>query len=258
MIDIVMFTVCTLCTEHCDCLYACKLNAVLAGTLAYGINMPCRTVAFAGDHIFLNSLQFCQMSGRAGRRGYDTLGHVIFMNVPQRKVESLMVSPVPQLHGSFPLSVTLVLRALTLQGAASYDLEVTNDMLRLLQKPFFASEDPRLGQKMKHLFSFGLGYLRQQNMLNGMGQACGFAGMASHLFWSEPSNYAFATLLRKRVFHSICENEAGLPAAQQSDGAVPPDLAIKILLIMSHLFERVRSATAPQQSSSKQVIHNPS
>ena len=182
MIDIVMFTVCTLCTEHCDCLYACKLNAVLAGTLAYGINMPCRTVAFAGDHIFLNSLQFCQMSGRAGRRGYDTLGHVIFMNVPQRKVESLMVSPVPQLHGNFPLSVTLALRALTLQGAASHDPEVTNDMLRLLQKPFFASEDPRLGQKMKHLFSFDSFILQQKHWAcdKGFGSLSGMCMSAWH------------------------------------------------------------------------------
>lgn len=128
------------------CLQCLSLNLnalfVMSGTLAYGINMPCRTVAFAGDHIFLNSLQFCQMSGRAGRRGFDTLGHVVFMEVPQRKVASLMVSPVPQLHGNFPLSVTLALRALTLQGAVTDDPEVTNDLLRLLQKPFYASEDP--------------------------------------------------------------------------------------------------------------------
>ncbi len=234
---------------------------MLTGTLAYGINMPCRTVAFAGDHIFLNSLQFCQMSGRAGRRGYDTLGHVIFMNVPQRKVESLMVSPVPQLHGNFPLSVTLALRALTLQGAATHDSEVANDMLRLLQKPFYASEDPSLGQKMKHLFSFALVYLRQQNMLNGVGQACGFAGMATHLFWSEPSNYAFATLLRKRVFHTICERTAGLRAAQETGGAVPETLAVEILQIMSHLFERVRLVRSAaqdaelQQATSRSVTH---
>ena len=53
--------------QTCD--YALFCNA---GTLAYGINMPCRAVVFAGDHIFLNSLQFRQMTGRAGRRGFDT------------------------------------------------------------------------------------------------------------------------------------------------------------------------------------------
>lgn len=221
------------------------MHFVMPGTLAYGINMPCRSVAFAGDHIFLNSLQFCQMSGRAGRRGFDTLGHVIFMEVPQRKVASLMVSPVPQLHGNFPLSVTLALRALTLQGAVTDDPEVTNDLLRLLQKPFYASEDPSLGQKMQHLFSYALVYLRQQLMLDSLQQTCGFASLATHLFWSEPSNYAFVTLLCKRVFHTICENAPGF----QQNPAAYGNVAKEVLRVMSHLFERVSLAQSAAQDA---------
>lgn len=234
---------------------------MLTGTLAYGINMPCRSVIFVGDHIFLNALQFRQMSGRAGRRGFDTLGHVIFMHVPQRKCASLLVSPVPQLHGNFPLTVTLALRALTLQEEACQDPDITNDLLRLLQKPFFASEDPSLGQKMQHLFSYAVLYLQQQVMLNSTGQACEFAGMASHLFWAEPSNYAFVTLLRKGIFHGICQDMGRL--VEQPGASVPDKVARQILLIMSHLFERVllvRSAKqdeAVRQSPSRYVSeHN--
>ena len=34
---------------------------IATGTLAFGINMPCRTVAFAGDSLFLSALQFRQV-----------------------------------------------------------------------------------------------------------------------------------------------------------------------------------------------------
>ena len=138
-------------------LYAPALPQVViaTGTLAQGINMPCRTVVFAGDHLFLNALQFQQMSGRAGRRGFDPLGHIVLFGVGARKVRSLMVSvglqgragqaaacspdvetqahlvpsaclacpqisPVPRLLGHFPLTITGCLRALALHHIVAF------------------------------------------------------------------------------------------------------------------------------------------
>ena len=58
-------------------------------TLALGINMPARTVViekltkFTGDtHEFLTSGQYTQLTGRAGRRGIDTVGHAIVLWSP--------------------------------------------------------------------------------------------------------------------------------------------------------------------------------
>lgn len=56
---------------------------IATGTLTYGIHMPCRAVVMAGDSPFLDALNFRQMSGRAGRRGLDHVGHVVFYALPK-------------------------------------------------------------------------------------------------------------------------------------------------------------------------------
>ncbi|MGA7935108.1 MAG: RNA helicase [Kovacikia sp.] len=58
-------------------------------TLAAGINMPARTTVISSlskrtdlGHRLLNASEFLQMSGRAGRRGMDSLGHVVTVQTP--------------------------------------------------------------------------------------------------------------------------------------------------------------------------------
>ena len=57
---------------------------------------------------------FCcfQMSGRAGRRGFDPVGNVLFFGVPYRKVQRLITANIPKLVGNFPINMSLVLRLL--------------------------------------------------------------------------------------------------------------------------------------------------
>ena len=52
------------------------------------------------------------MSGRAGRRGFDPVGNVVFFGVPSRKVQRLITANVPKIVGNFPINVSLVLRLL--------------------------------------------------------------------------------------------------------------------------------------------------
>ena len=71
--------------EVIEILFSKKLIKVLIATetLAVGINMPTKTVIF-NELKFLNNYitktQFQQISGRAGRRGYDEYGNVIILN----------------------------------------------------------------------------------------------------------------------------------------------------------------------------------
>ena len=60
-------------------------------TLALGINMPARCVVveklekFDGTgHVGLTPGEFTQLTGRAGRRGIDTIGHAITVLCPPR------------------------------------------------------------------------------------------------------------------------------------------------------------------------------
>jgi ATP-dependent RNA helicase HelY len=80
-------------------------------TLALGINMPARSVViekltkFTGErHQFLTPGEYTQLTGRAGRRGIDTLGHAIVLwspFVPFDQVAGLASSRTFRLTSSF-------------------------------------------------------------------------------------------------------------------------------------------------------------
>ena len=73
------------------------------------------------------------MSGRAGRRGFDPMGNVIFFGIPYRKVQRLMTANIPKLVGNFPITVSLVLRLLLMTTQAD-DKE---DALTKVSKDYF-------------------------------------------------------------------------------------------------------------------------
>ncbi|HXE73175.1 MAG TPA: helicase-related protein, partial [Candidatus Nitrosotenuis sp.] len=63
-------------------------------TLAAGINMPARTTVIGAlvkysdeGHRMLTASEFLQMSGRAGRRGMDEVGHVVMVHHPREAPE---------------------------------------------------------------------------------------------------------------------------------------------------------------------------
>lgn len=65
-------------------------------TLAVGVNMPARSVVierttkYNGDHhVSLSAAEFTQLTGRAGRRGIDTLGHAVVLWNPFVRFEQV-------------------------------------------------------------------------------------------------------------------------------------------------------------------------
>jgi ATP-dependent RNA helicase HelY len=91
-------------------------------TLAAGINMPARSTEITAiskrtneGHRLLNPNEFLQMSGRAGRRGMDTVGHVVVVRTPFNtaiEVGKIASSGADALNSQFTPTYSMVLNLL--------------------------------------------------------------------------------------------------------------------------------------------------
>lgn len=71
--------------------------------LAYGVNMPFRSCIFCGDMgDALTPLIAQQMQGRAGRRGLDVQGNVVYLGMDWPYIENLMLGQISQVTGKQP------------------------------------------------------------------------------------------------------------------------------------------------------------
>lgn len=115
--------------ETVEILFSQGLIKVLFATttFAMGVNMPARTVAFLkldkrdnkGDLNFLDSSEYLQMAGRAGRRGKDDKGTVIIYMDSSSKhfpkaedVKSLLQGKGKQLESKFKITYNMILHLL--------------------------------------------------------------------------------------------------------------------------------------------------
>ena len=121
-------------------------------TFAVGINMPAKTVCFNSirkfDGInfrFINSKEFFQMAGRAGRRGIDKQGFVYTM-IDRRDfdydyINRITTKDVDPIKSQFKLSINTVLNLLKMHNKK----EITN----ILCKNFYTYQ--KFGKNFKNL-----------------------------------------------------------------------------------------------------------
>ena len=67
-------------------------------SLVFGVSMPFRTVVILNDDT-LDNMTFLQMCGRAGRRGLDKKGNIIFAGFCWNRIEELSISKLPIVKG---------------------------------------------------------------------------------------------------------------------------------------------------------------
>ena len=117
-------------------------------TFAVGLNMPTKTVIFAGLSKFNGSTmrqlyphEYTQMAGRAGRRGIDTLGHVIhcanLFELPlASEYKHMLTGPPQKLTSKFKLSFNLALSM----------LEAKQDIMAFMTQSMLAAD---IGKELK-------------------------------------------------------------------------------------------------------------
>ncbi|RDB27044.1 hypothetical protein Hypma_005062 [Hypsizygus marmoreus] len=199
---------------------------IATGTLALGINAPTKTSVFCGDSPFLTALMYRQCAGRAGRRGYDLLGNVVFYGLTLDRVQRLVLSKLPNLGGNFPLTSTLTLRLLNLLEGSNYAEVAVKAIKSLMSLPHitFGSDEGR--HQLLHYLRFSIEFLRRSRLLDREGKPMNLFAIAAHLYYTEPSNFALITLLQNGVLHSICR-QSSLVYAQKD-----------FMMLMAHLFGR--------------------
>ena len=111
-------------------------------TFAVGLNMPTKTVIFAGLTKFNGSTmrllyphEYTQMAGRAGRRGLDTLGHVfhcvnLFELPTNSEYKHMLTGPPQKLTSKFKISFNLALAM----------VEAKQDMLAFMEQSMLSAD----------------------------------------------------------------------------------------------------------------------
>lgn len=190
--------------------------------------MPCKTVVFSGDSVFLTALNFRQAAGRAGRRGFDMLGNVVFQDVRYTKICRLMSSRLPDLNGHFPITTSLVLRLCILLSESKQAPHAVRSINSILSSPRIYLGGPEMKDTVLHHLRFSIEYLRRNNLLDSAGVPLNFAGSISHLYFTESSSFAFHALLNAGYFHQLAKGIELQPKAT----------LLRMMLVMSHLFGR--------------------
>lgn len=149
--------------------------------------------------------------------------------------------------GTFPLTTTLILRLNNLiQGsnAAALPKMAVETLLDLPQLAVSHGSVSSNREQTRHFTRFAIEYLRRCGLLEEDGTPMTLYGVTSVLYPEEPSNFAFAALLRSGELHKVA---SGLKDR-------PDETMQEILLVLAWLFGRVHRRK--QSPDTRRVMRN--
>jgi ATP-dependent RNA helicase DOB1 len=142
--------------EVVEILFSDNLLKVLFATetFAMGVNMPAKTVIFTGLRKFdglstrhLESGEYIQMSGRAGRRGADSEGVSILMiddELSLAKCQEMVQGDSAPLYSSSHLSYNMLLNLLRAESGFKPEDVISRSLFRFIIARFFLGRWLRL------------------------------------------------------------------------------------------------------------------
>lgn len=167
----------------------------------------------------------------------------MFQGVSRQKVCRLLSSRLPDLNGHFPITTTLVLRLFTLLNESNNAKYAVSAINALLSQPRLYMGGRSFKDQTMHHLRFSIEYLRRQHLLGSDGAPLNFAGLVSHLYFTENSSFAFHALLKEGYLHELC---AGIATNEK-------ETLETLMLIMSHLFNRILCRQADSEYRDKVV-----
>jgi hypothetical protein len=200
--------------------------------------MPVKSVIIGKESSYMNQVTFNQCSGRAGRRGLEVFGHVVFFDVKLPRIYRYLNAQVPSIRGSMGITPSFILRLLIAQNELMHtgisekvdafnSLVVEQILSPLLSSVDTTTQNNEFSNRMKYLFRYNIEFLYRTGLINSKGQPRLSSGIISHLHYTEPYNMLFAYFLEKGLFHSLLEQSQ----ATEED----------ILVILCYLFGRYKT-----------------
>lgn len=120
----------------------------------------------------------------------------------------------------------MVLRLFNLLQGSGYSDVAVNAISGLLQLPQVSFISDTGKQELVHHIRFSIEYLRRAGLLDAEGNPINLFGLAAHLYYTEPSNFALVTLMRNGIVHDICNQKSAAAAKRE------------FLVLICHLFGR--------------------
>ncbi len=120
----------------------------------------------------------------------------------------------------------MVLRLFNLLEGSNHEPYAVRAISSILRLPHVSFGSDVGKSQLLHHFRFSIDYLRRAHLLTPEGKPVDLFGIASHLYYTEPSNLAMVVLLQNGVIHEICSQASSVDAERD------------LMALLCHLFGR--------------------